>query len=143
MRAIKSVRGFTLIELMTVVSTIGILASIAIPSYQTYAVRARVTEGLVLADYSQKAVEDSWINTLALPLVGLPAAQINPASSVQSIAIDATTGDVTVTFGTAAGTMNGNFLTLVPTLNPASPVSWVCQVDMPAHDPYVPPSCRI
>ena len=45
----KAQKGFTLIELMIVVAIIGILAAVAMPAYQDYTVRAKVTEGIIMA----------------------------------------------------------------------------------------------
>jgi type IV pilus assembly protein PilA len=56
----KIQKGFTLIELMIVVAIIGILAAIAIPAYQDYTIRAKVTEGLNLADSAKTAVAESF-----------------------------------------------------------------------------------
>src|SRR4030081_1307341 len=53
-------KGFTLIELMIVVAIIGILAAIAIPAYQDYTVRAKVTEGLGLASSAKVAIAEGF-----------------------------------------------------------------------------------
>ena len=55
-------KGFTLIELMIVVAIVGILAAIALPAYQDYTIRARISEGLILAAPAKMAVIESFSN---------------------------------------------------------------------------------
>jgi type IV pilus assembly protein PilA len=88
-------KGFTLIELMIVVAIVGILAAVAIPAYQDYTVRARVTDGISLAQTARKSVEENAAvgNAFALGW-NAPAA----TSNVASVGIDTTTGAVTATF---------------------------------------------
>ena len=59
-------KGFTLIELMIVVAIIGILAAIALPAYQDYTIRSKVTEGLSLAAAAKLAVAETYASNGAL-----------------------------------------------------------------------------
>ena len=63
----KQQHGFTLIELMIVVAIIGILAAIAIPAYQDYTVRAKISEGLNLAGASKLAVAETYDSKGRMP----------------------------------------------------------------------------
>jgi type IV pilus assembly protein PilA len=100
----KMQKGFTLIELMIVVAIIGILAAIAIPAYQDYTIRAKVTEGLNLADSAKTSVAESFQSG---SLTGLKAAasswntSFTPTKYVNTIAIDTLTGVITVTYNAA------------------------------------------
>ncbi|RYH71111.1 MAG: pilin [Alcaligenaceae bacterium] len=88
-------KGFTLIELMIVVAIIGILAAVALPAYQDYTVRAKVTEGLALAGSAKTAVAENAAN--AAPFNSgwtAPGATKN----VQTVAIDPLNGEITITY---------------------------------------------
>jgi type IV pilus assembly protein PilA len=77
-------RGFTLLELMIAVALIGILASLAVPMYQDYGVRAKVVEGLNLTGPIKLAVAEAYMETGSLPADNHAADLPAPRSSVRA-----------------------------------------------------------
>ena len=129
-------RGFTLIELMIVVAIIGILAAVAIPAYQDYTIRAKVTEAFSLASAAKVAVSETFQTMSAFDLTKSGWTAPNATVNVASIAITDATGVITVVTTAAAGSVT---FTLTPTLTTGQPVTWVCS-GSPAK--YLPSSCR-
>jgi type IV pilus assembly protein PilA len=154
-------KGFTLIELMIVVAIIGILASIAIPAYQDYTIRAQVVEAFSLASELKGAVQEFRKDRGRLPRnnreAGVPEADKLIGNYVTNIQVE--DGALHITMGNHANTLIANHvITLQPivvTGSPASPMSWRCGLrSIPAgmegvgpnhtdiDNKFLPSSCR-
>ena len=140
----KNQNGFTLIELMIVVAIIGILASMAIPTYQTYTIRAQVSEGLSLSGPMKVAVADYYNDTGGFPadnnIAGVDAAGSYTAKYVDSITIIGAV--ISIRYGNDANAaINGETVTLTAIGNAGS-VAWTCASGGVIPDVYVPSICR-
>ena len=151
-------KGFTLIELMIVVASIGILAAIALPAYQDYTARAQISEAVTLADGQKTAVTEYYADKGAFPTsnaqAGVAAATDIKGKYVTSVTI-ATGGVITAAMnstGVAKG-VQGASIVLTPTAADGA-VTWVCSAKKAGgggaggaggadlEDKYIPAACR-
>lgn len=140
----RTQQAFTMIELMTVMAIIGVLAAIALPAYQSYSIRAQIAEGLGLTGPLTLAIA-AYHNDIGTYPSNNTAAALPPPDAyagryVDSIGIDENV--ISIRYGNQANELiNGHSVTFTATHTNGS-VSWNCASGGYILRSYLPPSCR-
>lgn len=160
-REVRTVRGFTLVELMIALGIVAVLALMMLPTYHERSIREQIVEALPLAEIAKQPIAASWAAARSFPAdnaaAGLPPTDKVVGNFVASVSVEA--GAIHVRFGNRAySQIKGKVLTLRPAVvedAPIVPVAWVCgfasipdkmtvkgtnRTDVPAN--YLPARCR-
>ena len=152
----KLQKGFTLIELMIVIAIIGILAAIAIPAYQDYTIRSKVSEGLNMAGAAKLAVAETFDSQGTFMTTnasyGLPAAASISATYVSQIDADGASagadgdGVIVITYrAIGSGVASGDSVSLVPDTSQPGAMAWTCTtsgITNAVDARFLPANCR-
>lgn len=131
--------GFTLIELMIVVSIIGILAAVALPTYQSYTLKAHVAEPLVYAGNLRQPINEFYIENLEFPQNNKQARLPEPDKLISNKIsnVEVVNGAFHILLGNKVPKpLQGKYLTFRPSVvtgSPTSPISWLCGYAAPVN----------
>ncbi|NJC38804.1 type IV pilus assembly protein PilA [Xanthomonas arboricola] len=138
--------GYSLVELMVVVGIVAVLASVSLPAYQNYLVRARISEALTDASGLKALVIGNASSGAPDLAMGFSADESVPSKNVEKVAINGSNGVITVS---TTGRAGGGVITLIPVdaegdiliagRLPKGDISWVCKSALRAI--YIPRGC--
>jgi len=135
-------KGFTIIELMIAVAIIGVLAAIAIPAYQNYIIRAKVSEALTFASQAKTSVAEYYQSQGALPTTN---SQAGLATSISGTNVSAVTvgagGAITVTTSISGIPTASSNIVFTPTTS-GSGITWSCTANGTLINQYRPSNCK-
>lgn len=149
-------KGFTLIELMIVVAIIGILAAVALPAYQDYTVRAKVSEGMIAASSLKIGVTDTFADDGIAGVAAYSAVIVADQADfltdkITAVAVNAANGTISITLGGIPQLGATNVIAYVPQIggaaisdaNSTGSISWLCNTATTTiPDNFLPANCR-
>ena len=133
-------KGFTIIELMIAVAIIGVLAAIAIPAYQNYIIRAKVSESLTFASQAKSAVAEYYQSQGTLPADSPTAGLATSITGTNVSQVTVAAGVITVTASIAGVPTASSNIIFTPTVS-SSGVTWVCNGGN-LDNQYRPSNCK-
>jgi len=140
----RNQQGFTLIELMIVVAILGFLATVALPAYQSYTARSKISEVMLVADSAKSGLSDFYMSAGRMPASTTQAninTNIAQSQYIAAIAFSTTSTSATITYTLQNVGATGD-IALVGTASPNG-IAWNC--DTPAttvDNKYLPNNCR-
>lgn len=137
-------QGFTLIELMIVVAILGFLVTVALPAYQSYTVRTKISEVLLMADAAKSNVSDYYMSASRMPASTSQAnlnTNIAQSDYIAAIAFSTTATTATITYSLQNIGTTGD-IALVGTAT-TNGLQWSCSTPATTVDnKYLPNNCR-